>query len=96
MRRIMSVCLAFALVFSLACSDDSTGTTDSKVNTKKDGGTTPDTGAPEKIDCTQNTCYDYVTNTLILPTDSTESEKFSLIIGTKKYNSLGGILAPVR
>jgi len=87
--------LALALAFSLACSDDS-GTT-----TKKDGGggnvdgggTTPDMPKASKIDCTANKCYDYVTSKLVLPTDSTESEKYALEFKGKKYNSLGGILA---
>jgi hypothetical protein len=91
MRRIMSLCCAAALVFSLACSDDTDpiGQTDI-TQTKKDGGTPPAT-----IDCTKNTCYDFVTNKLVLPTDSTESEKYALELNGKKYNSLGGILALV-
>ena len=90
MRRIMSLCCASALVFSLACSDDTDPIpADSKI-IQKDGSVPPPT-----IDCTKNTCYDFVTNKLVLPTDSTESEKYALELNGKKYNSLGGILALV-
>ena len=92
MRRIISLCCAAALVFSLACSDDADPPKTDGPKVGKDGGT-PDAPKAEKIDCTKNTCYDYVTNKLILPTDSTESEKYALELNGKKYNSLGGILA---
>ena len=96
MRRILSLCCAVALVFSLACSDDETNN-----NTgKKDGGqvadqkvTQIDVGTIDPINCSANTCHDFVANKLLLPTDSTESQKYALQFNGKPYNSLGGILA---
>jgi hypothetical protein len=79
----------------MACSDDDTNTN----TTKKDGSVadqkvvTPDQGKIEPINCSTNTCHDFVANKLLLPTDSTESQKYALQFNGKPYNSLGGILA---
>jgi len=96
MRRILSLCCAAALVLSLACSDDDTNTN----NGKKDGGTVADKaivqadqGKIDPINCSTNTCHDFVANKLLLPTDSTESQKYAMQFNGKPYNSLGGILA---
>jgi len=57
------------------------------------GDISPDTGDPAQMNCTKNTCYEHVASRLLLPTNSTEADKYALEYKGKKYNSYGNILA---
>jgi hypothetical protein len=52
----------------------------------------PDGGSPPPMVCS-GICTTLVFSRLMLPTDSTESERFAFELNGKKYNSLGGIMA---
>lgn len=52
----------------------------------------PDGGPPSPMVCS-GACTTLVFSRLMLPTDSTESERYALELNGKKYNSLGGVLA---
>lgn len=97
MRRLngfLALFLAASLGLALACSDDTETTKPDGKVVQKDSGT-DSTSTPTTIDCTKNTCYEYVTDKLLIPIDSTTQEKYALVFKGKTYNALGSILALV-
>ena len=96
--RLLSLLLALTVaIAAVACSDDDT-TADKGVTTKDGGGDTkvtptPDQGPAPVMDCTKNTCTDFVMDKIIMPVTSGDAQKYSLVFKGKKYNALGNILA---
>ena len=91
--RFLSLLLALTVALgAVACSDDDVTPTKDK-GVPDQPTVTPDTGPPPAMDCTKNTCTDFVLDKIVMPLTSADAQKYSLVFKGKKYNALGNILA---